>query len=141
MRGHPILRLVILICFLSIAGIPVFFLTRKRPESVSSALNAEPAPKKIIPYDITLTASPPAHLTVSAIGQKALESSPAADSLSATFTMDSVKPEDLVVKARFASSQNNTALRVEVRVAGKTLTDATLWGGETIEDVVSIPAP
>ena len=141
MRGHPILRLVILICCLSIAGIPVFILTRKRSEPVSVALNAESSSKNIATYEITLTASPPALLSVSAIGQKALESSPAADALSATYAMDSVNPEDLVVKAQFASPQKNAALRVEVRVAGKPLTDVTLWGSESIEDVVSITVP
>ena len=73
-----------MICCLSIAGIPVFILTRKRSEPVIVALNAESSSKNIATYEITLTASPPALLSVSAIGQKALESSPAADALSAT---------------------------------------------------------
>ena len=139
MRGHPILRLAILICCLSIAGIPVFILTRKRSEPVIVALNAESSSKNIATYEITLTASPPALLSVSAVGQKPVESSPSAESLIATYSMDASKPEDLVVKARFVSPQKNAALRIQVQASGKMLKDATLWGSESIEDVISIP--
>jgi hypothetical protein len=53
--------------------------------------------------------------------------------------MDALKPEDLVVKARFVSPQKNAALRIQVQASGKMLKDATLWGSESIEDVISIP--
>lgn len=139
MRGHPILRLVVLICFLTIAGIPVYLITLERPVGVQSI--AAPSAKKITLYEITLTPSTPALLSLASVGQKSIESLPGADSLRATYSMDAAKPEDLVVKARFASPQKNAALRIQVQVAGKTLTDATLWGGETIEDVISISVP
>ena len=137
MRGHPILRLVILICFLAIAGIPVYLITRNRPVVVQSS--AELSAKKNVPYEITMTASTPAHLALAAAGQIPVESSPGAESLIATYSMDALKPEDLVVKARFVSPQKNAALRIQVQVAGKMLKDATLWGSESIEDVISIP--
>ena len=137
MRGHPILRLVILICFLAIAGIPVYLITRNRPVVMQSSAGL--SAKKIVPYEITLTASTPAHLALAAVGQKPVESSPSAESLIATYSMDVSKPEDLVVKALFVSPQKNAALRIQVQVAGKMLKDATLWGSESIEDVISIP--
>jgi hypothetical protein len=137
MRGHPILRLVILICFLAIAGIPVYFITRNRPVVVQSS--AELSAKKNVPYEITMTASTPAHLALAVVGQIPVESSPSAESLIATYSMDASKPEDLVVKARFVSPQKNAALRIQVRASGKMLKDATLWGSESIEDVISIP--
>ena len=137
MRGHPILRLVILICFLAIAGIPVYFITRNRSVVVQSS--AELSAKKNVPYEITMTASTPAHLALAVVGQIPVESSPSAESLIATYSMDAAKPEDLVVKARFVSPQKNAALRIQVQVAGKMIKDATLWGSESIEDVISIP--
>ena len=137
MRGHPILRLVILICFLVIAGIPVYLITRNRSVVVQSS--AELSAKKNVPYEITMTASTPAHLALAVVGQIPVESSPSAESLIATYSMDAAKPEDLVVKARFVSPQKNAALRIQVQVAGKMIKDATLWGSESIEDVISIP--
>ncbi len=137
MRGHPILRLVILMCCLATAGIPVYLITRERPVGVQPT--AAPSAKKITPYEITLTSSTPALISLDSVGQKPLQSQPGADSLIATYMMDAAKPEDLVVKARFASPQKNAALRIQVQVAGKTLKDATLWGSESIEDVISIP--
>jgi len=131
------MRLVILICFLAIAGIPVYLITRSRPVVVQSS--GELPAKKIVPYEITLTASTPAHLALAAVGQKPVESSPSAESLIATYSMDASKPEDLVVKARFVSPQKNAALRIQVQASGKMLKDATLWGSESIEDVISIP--
>ena len=131
------MRLVILICFLAIAGIPVYLITRSRPLLVQSS--GELPAKKIVPYEITLTASTPAHLALAAVGQKPVESSPSAESLIATNSMDASKPEDLVVKARFVSPQKNAALRIQVQGSGKMLKDATLWGSESIEDVISIP--
>lgn len=137
MRGHPILRLIILICFLAIAGIPVYFITRNRSVVVQSS--AELSAKKNVPYEITMTASTPAHLALAVVGQIPVESSPSAESLIATYSMDASKPEDLVVKARFVSPQKNAALRIQVQASGKMLKDATLWGSESIEDVISIP--
>jgi hypothetical protein len=131
------MRLVILICFLAIAGIPVYLITRSRPLLVQSS--GELPAKKIVPYEITLTASTPAHLALAAVGQKPVESSPSAESLIATYSMDASKPEDLVVKARLVSPQKNAALRIQVQASGKMLKDATLWGSESIEDVISIP--
>jgi len=131
------MRLVILICFLAIAGIPVYLITRSRPLLVQSS--GELPAKKIVPYEITLTASTPAHLALAAVGQIPVESSPSAESLIATYSMDASKPEDLVVKARFVSPQKNAALRIQVQASGKMLKDATLWGSESIEDVISIP--
>jgi hypothetical protein len=129
--------LVILICFLVIAGIPVYLITRNRSVVVQSS--AELSAKKNVPYEITMTASTPAHLALAVVGQIPVESSPSAESLIATYSMDASKPEDLVVKARFASPQKNAALRIQVQASGKMLKDATLWGSESIEDVISIP--
>ena len=137
MRGHPILRLVVLICFLAIAGIPVYLITRDRPVGVLSS--GKLPSKKIVSYEITMTSSTSAQLALAAVGQKPVESSPSAESLIATYSMDAAKPEDLVVKARFVSPQKNAALRIQVQVAGKMIKDATLWGSESIEDVISIP--
>jgi hypothetical protein len=92
-------------------------------------------------YDILLTASAPARLAVRVANQPSAESTGPATSLSASFTMNAAEPEDLAVFANFDPAGGNCALRVEVRVAGKTISDSSFWGTGLVEDVVAIPNP
>jgi hypothetical protein len=92
-------------------------------------------------YDVLLTASAPARLAVRVTNQPSVESTGPATSLSASFTMDAAEPEDLAVFANFHPAAVNSALRVEVRLAGRTLADSTFWGNELVEDVVTISKP
>lgn len=92
-------------------------------------------------YDVLLTSSAPARLTVRVANQPSVESDGSASSLSASFTMNADEPEDLAVFGNFDPAAGNCALRVEVRIAGKTLADSTFWGTGLVEDVVTIPKP
>jgi hypothetical protein len=55
--------------------------------------------------------------------------------------MNSAEPEDLAVFGNFDPTAGNSALRVEVRLAGRTLADSTFWGTGLVEDVVTLPKP
>jgi hypothetical protein len=92
-------------------------------------------------YEVLLTASAPARLAVRVANQPSMESAGPATSLSASFSMNAAEPEDLAVFGNFDPAAGNCALRVEVRVAGKTLADSTFWGTGLVEDVVTIPKP
>ena len=92
-------------------------------------------------YDVLLTSSAPARLTVRVANQLSVESDGSASSLSASFTMNAAEPEDLAVFGNFDPAAGNCALRVEVRIVGKTLADSTFWGTGVVEDVVTIPKP
>ena len=92
-------------------------------------------------YDVLLTSSAPARLTVRVANQPSVESDGSASSLSASFTMNTDEPEDLAVFGNFDPAAGHCALRVEVRVAGKTLADSTFWGTGLVEDVVTIRKP
>jgi hypothetical protein len=92
-------------------------------------------------YDVLLTASAPARLSVRVANHPSVESAGPATSLSASFTMNAAEPEDIAIFGNFDSAAGNSALRVEVRLAGRTLADSTFWGTGLVEDVVTIPNP
>lgn len=140
MRGFPLLRLFLVATGLALLGAPVWLLTRTAP-SAPPPVSAPIEPEKMAVYEVLLTASAPAHLAVRIANQPSAESTGPATSLSASFTMNAAQPEDVAVFANFDPARGNCALRVEVRVAGKTISDSTFWGTELVEDVVAIPNP
>lgn len=140
MRGFPLLRLFLVATGLALLGAPVWLLTRPAP-SAPPPVSAPIEPEKMAVYEVLLTASAPAHLAVRIANQPSAESTGPATSLSASFTMNAAEPEDVAVFANFDPARGNCALRVEVRVAGKTISDSTFWGTGLVEDVVAIPNP
>lgn len=92
-------------------------------------------------YEVLLTASAPARLAVRVANQPSVESAGSSTALPASFTMNAAQPEDIAVSGNFDPADGNSALRVEVRVAGKTLADSTFWGTGLVEDVVTISKP
>lgn len=125
---------------LALLGVPVWILTRPAPSAPPPA-SAPIEPEKTAIYEVLLTASAPARLAVRAANQPTVESAGTATSLTACFTMNAAEPEDLAVFGNFDPAAGNSALRVEVRLAGRTLADATFWGTGLVEDVIAIPKP
>ena len=140
MRGFPLLRLFLVAAGLALLGVPVWLLTRPAPSAPPPA-SAPVEPEKMATYDVLLTASAPARLAVRVAHQPSVESAGPGTSLSATFTMNAAEPEDIAVFGNFDPTAGNAALRVEVRLAGRTLADSTFWGTGLVEDVVTIPKP
>jgi hypothetical protein len=139
-RGFPLLRLFLVAAGLALLGVPVWLLTRPAPSAPPPA-SAPIEPEKMAVYEVLLTSSAPVRLAVRVANQPSVESAGPATSLSASFTMNAAEPEDLAVFGNFDPAAGNCALRVEVRIAGKTLADSTFWGTGLVEDVVTIPKP
>jgi hypothetical protein len=139
-RGFPLLRLFLVAAGLALLGVPVWLLTRPVP-SVPLPASSPVEPKKMVAYDVLLTASAPARLIVRVANQPSIESAGPVTSLSASFTMNAAEPEDLAVFGNFDPAAGNAALRLEVRLAGRTIADSTFWGTGLVEDVVTIPKP
>ena len=140
MRGFPLLRLFLVAAGLALLGVPVLLLTRPAP-SVPLPASAPIEPQKMAVYDVLLTSSAPARLAVRVANHPSVESAGPATSLSTIFTMNAAEPEDLAIFGNFDPAAGNSALRVEVRLAGRTLADSTFWGTGLVEDVVTIPKP
>jgi hypothetical protein len=139
-RGFPLLRLFLVVAGLALLGVPVWLLTRPVPSAPPPA-SAPIEPEKMAVYDVLLTSSAPARLAVRVANHPSVESAGPATSLSTTFTMNAAEPEDLAIFGNFDPAAGNSALRVEVRLAGRTLADSTFWGTGLVEDVVTIPKP
>ena len=140
MRGYPLLRLFLVAAGLALLGVPVWLVTTPAPSAPpSTAVPIEP--EKMAVYEVLLTSSAPARLAVRVANHPSVESAGPAISLSASFKMNAAEPEDLAVFGNFDSVAGNSALRVEVRLAGRTLADSTFWGTGLVEDVVTIPKP
>jgi len=139
-RGFQLLRLFLVAAGLALLGVPVWLLTRPAP-SVPLPAYSPVEPEKMAAYDVLLTASAPARLVLRVANQPSVESAGPVTSLSASFTMNAAEPEDLAVFGNFDPAAGNSALRVEVRLAGRTLADSTFWGTGLVEDVVTIPKP
>lgn len=140
MRGFPLLRLILVGIGLALLSVPVWLLTRPAP--TAAAFVAAPVePQQMEVFEILLTASSPARLSVRAANHPSVESSGPVTSLTASFAMNAARPEDLAVFGNFDPATGDCALRVEVRLAGKTLTDSTFWGIGLVEDVVTLPTP
>ena len=140
MRGFPLLRLFLVGAGLVLLGAPVWLLTQPLPSSPPPA-SALIEPEKLAVYEVLLTASAQARLTIRVANQPSVQSSVPVTSLTASFTMNAAEPEDLAVFGNFDPTAGNSALRVEVRLAGKTLADSTFWGTGLVEDVVTLPKP
>jgi len=125
---------------LALLGVPVWLFTKPAPSAPPPA-SAPVEPEKMATYDVLLTASAPARMAMRVANQSSVESTGPTTSLSASFTMNAAEPEDLAVFGNFDSAARNSALRVEVRLAGRTLADSTFWGTGLVEDVVTIPKP
>jgi hypothetical protein len=139
-RGFPLLRLFLVAAGLALLGVPVLLLTRPAP-SVPLPASAPIEPQKMAVYDVLLTSSAPARLAVRVANHPSVESAGPATSLSTIFTTNAAEPEDLAIFGNFDPAAGNSALRVEVRLAGRTLADSTFWGTGLVEDVVTIPKP
>lgn len=139
MRGYPLLRLLILAGVLLVLGIPVWSITRKTqpPASVTPV----PREEKVAQFDVTLTSSAPAKLSLSAGGGKPILTSYDATGLKHSYSMNEKKPDDLVVTGVAMNRGLPLAVRVVVESNGRNLLDTTLWGSGSVEDALSIPAP
>ena len=139
MRGFPLLRIFFLTGVLALMGFPVWKITRPAPVAPVGL----PAPEKPTqsPFDITLTSSAPARFSLVAGGKNAGASDSLATRWKISLPMDADKPDDLIVHGEASPDTKNLALRVQVETNGKKLTDTTLWGTNSVEDVVAIPAP
>ena len=139
MRGFPLLRVLFLAGALALMGLPVWKITRPTPVALAGLPAEEENPKSS--FDITLTSSTPAKFSIVAGGKKSGASSSLATSWKISLSMDAKKPDDLIVHGEASPDTKNLALRIQIENNGKKLKDTTLWGTNSVEDVVAIPAP
>lgn len=131
MRGSPILRVVLLVAGLALAGVPVWLTTR--PGGVGEAVVHAGEPR--VAHRVVATASREARLALSAAGCGEVAGSGV--EVEAEWLMDSALPEDVVLEAEFVEGGAPGAVRVVVERGGLVVADRTFWGDGGIEDVVT----
>lgn len=136
MRGAPILRFVLALLVLGVAGIPIWVLTRPAPVERAAPPVPAASPMPSSPIRLRLTSLPAAEsLSVSYLGR--VLASSASGSLEVALDVSDC---DLVIEARWAEKNVSSAVRVLAIQDARTVLDTTLWGEGTLEGVATIPS-
>lgn len=135
MRGTPALRLLLMAAALLLAGVPVWSLTR--PDAAPRAVEAPATTPDRTEVRITLTASAPARLGISVLGEELIPAGTPSTGATIVTRMDPAHPDDVVVRAEWPEDATEQALRVEIEQTGKAPTVSTFWGRGSVEDVVT----
>lgn len=138
MRGYPLIRLLFVGLALALTGIPVWKSTCP-PAPAAVPVPALETSRQAL-FDITLTSSAPARISIVAAGKNVAASDTMASTWKLSMRMDAKKPDDLIVRGEASPDAKSLAVRIQVSSDGKKLTDTTLWGTSSLEDVVEIPA-
>lgn len=136
MDGSPLARLVVVLIFLVLMGLPVVALTREKPVA---AEEARPAKVDVgaQSVDLAVTLSQPGKVEIRLADQVVASSEVAVPSLKKTITLPGER-SDLTVKFQWADGGANHAGRVVVSRDGDTVADQTFWGDAVAEDVLNV---
>jgi hypothetical protein len=137
MRGKPWLRLWLTAAALALAGIPVFLTTRteKPAQELAPLTGPVPSTRRLT---LSITTAPAARaIGATYLGRQLISPSNAGGTFSGTITLPT-GGADLVVSAEW-SGREPAALRVSASNESGPLVDASLWGRERLEEVVTIP--
>jgi hypothetical protein len=138
MRGTPWLRFALMGCALALVAVPIWLLTRSEG-SPQPAVPATAPPT--VERDLTLEIeSVPAaqSIGISYLGRELIPSNPPGGTYSGKIRLPATSPADLVVMARWADTPM-AALRVRVSDVDGPVAEASYWGTDRVEDVLTIP--
>lgn len=137
MKGSPLIRAVIAFILISLAGVPLWKLTRANT-AVAAPAQTEAAEAKI---GLRLTfSSPPQSFSIAHLGSVVW--SGATQATDATKTVSFAYPKegvDLVVKVIWPADAAEAAVRVRLTDPDGNEHDKTVWGRAEIEEVVTFP--
>lgn len=139
MRGSTIGRLLAAAFFLTLAGIPVWNLTRPR---VAHVPEAQPAVAKTArSVSILLSTLPPASsLEVNSLGESLLSVSAA--TASTDLELPTETASEIVLSAKWPEATTGArALRITATQGDDEILDTTLWSEGELNDVVTLPLP
>jgi len=142
MRGWPLIRLLVIVGFLTLLGFPVYSLTRQETEAETEVGRppAERQQQETVSVPISIEAvSPLESFTVSLHGDTLLElAAPGRDWTGQIELPVSESSLELVVRATTPTPERN-AVRLDLEMSDRTIT-RTLWGEGEIADVLPVPA-
>jgi len=138
MDGSPLARLVVVLIFLVLLGVPVVALTREKPAVVATEAPAIKVEEQSV--DISVTLSHPGTVEIRLADQVVLASESPVTSLEKVLTVPGAVA-DLTVKFRWPDGSVSHAGRVSVSHDGEVWADQTFWGETEVLDVVKVQEP
>jgi hypothetical protein len=138
MRGMPWIRFALMACGLALVAIPIWLLTRSEGSSEPAA---PPTAPPAVERDVTLEieSAPAAQsIGISHLGRELIPSTSPGGTYSGKIRLPATSPADLIVTARWAGTPM-AALRVRVSDLDGPIAEASYWGTDRVEDVLTIP--
>lgn len=120
---------------LALAGIPVWTLTRAKPEAATPPRTESVGETKTHTLKVHLVASVPAKMSISRLGEVVLQNESPSREWQGEISVQATDPEDLVLKTEWPPGDGPQAVRVEVDAGGNTW-ERTFWGETGVEDVL-----
>lgn len=139
MRGTPWLRFALMAIALALAGVPILLLTRSE-ETSSPAVPVRSS--AFVERELTLeihTAPAAQSIGASYLDRELIPSAHEGGSYSGTIRLPANSAADLVVTANWRETQA-AALRVRTSNEDGPVAEASFWGTDKIEEVLTIPA-
>jgi hypothetical protein len=139
MRGTPWLRFALMAIALALAGVPILFLTRSEEAPSPAVPVRSPAS---VERELTLeihTAPAAQSIGASYLDRELIPNAHEGGSYSGTIRLPAKSAADLVVTARWRGTQA-AALRVRTSNEDGPVAEASFWGTDKIEEVLTIPA-
>jgi len=140
MDGSPLARLVIVLIFLGLLGLPVIALTREKPSAPVAAPSPEAASAREQKVDLVVTLSHPGRVEIRQANQVVAVSDALVSVLEKEITLPDTRAE-LTVTFHWADGVSPHAGRVVVSQDGETWADQTFWGDAEAQDVLSVQGP
>jgi hypothetical protein len=139
MDGSPLARLVVVLIFLVLLGVPVVALTREKP-AVEAVVTTPAAQAAVQSVDVSVTLSHPGMVDIRLADQVVLASEAPTASLERVLTVPG-STADLTVKFQWPDGRVSHAGRVTVSHDGEVWADQTFWGETEVVDVVKVQEP
>lgn len=138
MRGTPWIRFLLMATALALAGIPIWLLTRTDEPSVppAPAAQSQPAERELT---LAIETAPAAQaIGASYLGHELIPLTHTGGTLSGTIRIPAGSAADLVVTAKWTGTET-AALRVIASDENGPLAEASFWGREKIQEVLTVP--
>ncbi|MEO6053517.1 MAG: hypothetical protein ABIP97_05845 [Chthoniobacterales bacterium] len=142
MRGHPFLRFLLTLLLLSFLGLGVWRLTsRKSFDSTHAAKSTTQKTSALTTVTIILTASQPwekcqVHFLDQILIDAKFENNGKAQIVQLPLAQSAT---DIVIDASWKDAENH-ALRIQALNQDNPFFETSLWGKQTLQEAVSIPA-
>ena len=139
MRGTPWIRFLLMATALALAGIPIWQLTRNDEPSVpppAPAAQSQPPEREL---KLAIETAPSAQaIGASYLGRELIPLTHTGGTFSGTIRLPAGSAADLVVTAKWTGIET-AALRVRASDENGPLAEASFWGREKIQEVLSVP--